>query len=314
LAVLALTAGCRGDDDRSASSRRSSPAAPTTTLAPTTTTRAPTTLAPTPTPTTVPAPAECVQRPDAVIRNSYSGLPQPDGPSIDYATREPVDGRGNRYTAEGSSVVRRGPDGTITVAAKAPLSVGLHGFGDFDGDGRSDFLVEVWNVGTFIVRGSLDPGRYHPENVGVQIDPPRSPDGHAYDAAAVGDQDGDGAEDVSFGPRLYSGRALTSPNGRRSAPLRTLPAPYSGLLQLDPAGPPTFVVPEPPSKKNFTVLGTTRYRLRLDVPPGDQVLSMPSGLRAHGWLVNGHRIVELEYGTRSGSNQWRFDLDAPCEG
>lgn len=31
-----------------------------------------------------------------------------------------------------------------------------------------------------------------------------------------------------------------------------------------------------------------------------------------GWIVNGKHIVEFAYGTRGGTSQWRWNLDAPC--
>ena len=34
----------------------------------------------------------------------------------------------------------------------------------------------------------------------------------------------------------------------------------------------------------------------------------PSGV--HGWLVDGHRVVQLEFSSRSGTTFYRWDLDA----
>ena len=211
-------------------------------------------------------------------------------------------------------VVRSGPDGTITLAVKGK-EVYRRGFGDFDGDDRSDFLVEVFRAGAghaFIVQGSVTPGVYDPERVGVSIDPPVPPGDVDYAPTVVGDQDRDGADDVSFGPRVYSGRVLMTAGPGPQARLQTLPAQYIGLLQLDPAAPPTFVVPEPTGSA-VAVLGSRLSRLQLGISRADLEFAIRDGLHADGRLVDGHHIVELEYFTRSGSYQWRFDLDAPCE-
>jgi hypothetical protein len=101
----------------------------------------------------------------------------------------------------------------------------------------------------------------------------------------------------------------TSPGLAR---LQTLPGPYIGLLQLDPSAPPTFVAPEP-SGSTVLVLSAPRHRLLLGIPRGHLEFAIQYGLHADGWLVDGHHIVQLEYSTRSGGYQWRFDLDAPCE-
>jgi len=224
-----------------------------------------------------------------------------------------VDDRGNTFSHSGVTVARTGPDGTITL--RGGDGVIYRGFGDFDGDGRGDFLVDQISAGdyrSFIVRGSMAPGVYRPGHVGVFVDPPVPPGEIDYWPAAVGDQDGDGADDVSFGPRVYSGRVLTSATGPGpQARLLTLPGDSIGLLQLDPSAAPTFVAPEA-TGSTVLVFSTPRNRLQLGISRKAFEFALRYGLGATGSLVDRHRIVQLSYGTRSGASQWRFDLDAPC--
>ena len=131
------------------------------------------------------------------------------------------------------------------------------GWGDFNGDGRTDLLVDVVygqpDDATFIVLGSVGPGTLDPFAVGIRVPHPHiKPGGFEAFPASVGDQNGDGADDVSFSPKLYSGRQLTTlpPGAALPAPFRTLPSQYVGLLQIDAGKPPSFVlldrVREPP--------------------------------------------------------------------
>ncbi|HEY1737565.1 MAG TPA: hypothetical protein VGI86_02580, partial [Acidimicrobiia bacterium] len=96
------------------------------------------------------------------------------------------------------------------VGSKGSIPVVI-GVGDFDGDGIMDALIhmeEVVNgVGNdfawYIVKGATPAGTYDPATVGVPLDVP----GVAF-AQPVGDQNHDGADDLSIGAQLYSGRAL----------------------------------------------------------------------------------------------------------
>jgi len=260
------------------------------------------------TPTTTP---ECTHIPIKRVAYSYYGLQAPDGPSIDFlhsgGLAPVIDSRGNKT----------GPDGTVTLTPGHNGGVvTLRGFGDFDGDGRGDLLIETVSGNGiyryYIVPGTVRAGKYEPATVGVRLDIYKPGDYYA-DPAAVGDQNGDGADDVSFGRKLYSGRQLAAlrPGDEPPAPFRTLPSDYVGLLQLDANGPPSFVLPAPFS---LQVLDIRSDRLLLDAgsPKTGLTEALSNGGQAGGWLVNGKHIVNFEYSTRGGAFIWRWNLDAPC--
>jgi hypothetical protein len=86
-----------------------------------------------------------------------------------------------------------------------------------------------------------------------------------------------------------------------------VPEPYVGLLQLEPTGPPVFVVPEP-GGSSFRVLDKRSDRLLL----GSGTSNIGDGSVATGWLVDGHHIVEVGGQHRSGYTATRWDLDGAC--
>jgi len=218
-----------------------------------------------------------------------------------------------------------GPHGTITLKASRPYDdVLLRGWGDFAGDGSTDVLVDLYGDGPdtpYIVPGSIAPGTYNPAAVGVRVQYHVSGTTFEWFPVVVGDQNGDGADDVSFGPALYSGRALMH-GGPLPAPFKTLPSPYVGLLQLDPHQPPSFVVPDPadsfvggvpdPAEGNLDVLDHRADRLLFNAGPIGLSDALANHALANGWLIDGHHVVEYSYVTRSGTTAWRWDLDSQC--
>ncbi|MDQ1458228.1 MAG: hypothetical protein QOH28_3848, partial [Actinomycetota bacterium] len=267
--------------------------------------------------TTTTTPPGCTHLPTERVSRSYYGLKAPDGPSIDFlhsgGLSPVIDSRGNRAHSEGLEVQRTGPDGTVTLTLGANATVKLNGFGDFDGDGRGDLLIvtiaEDGIYRYYIVLGTVGAGTYAPAAVGVLVDPHYEPGDFGAEPASVGDQNGDGADDVSLGQRLYSGRQLAAlpAGGALPPPFRTLPSPYVGLLQLGANGPASFVLP---ASSSLEVLDGRSDRLLLDA--GDLTEALRNGARAGGWLVDGKHIVNYEYSTRGGGFEWRWNLDAPC--
>ncbi len=298
--------------------------APRISVSPTTATTAPT--SPVGASLTVADDASSVSAHTAIAtRSNYYAAPPPSKTSIDFLaphdavdrTASAVDGHGNTIRTVGASVEETGPSGTISLIHHGS-SVHLRDFGDFDGDGHTDLVVEVIKnfavVDVYIVPGSLRPGIYDPVVVGVRV-----PDPHVVVESVpalprnVGDQDRDGADDLGVGTAVYSGRTLMlHSSASLPAPIRKLPAQYLGLLQLASASAPVFVVPQLPVNPvgELEVLDARNDRLDIGGFPLSQALS--SGARVTGWLVNGHHIVELSSSGRDGGQVWRFDLDRAC--
>jgi hypothetical protein len=270
------------------------------------------------TPTTTTTTPACTHLPIEHVDSSYYGLKAPNGPSIDFqhsgGLTPVIDKRGNRARTRGLTVQRIGPDGTVTLTLGSGAAVVLDGFGDFDGDGRGDLLVlTVERDGiyrNYIVPGSVAPGTYQPAAVGVAIPNPAPRGELSVEPASIGDQDLDGADDISFGQRLYSGRELAAlaPGELLPAPFRTLPSQYVGLLKVDANHPPSFVLPAP---FGLDVLDSRSDRLLFEAG-ANMTEALRNGARAGGWLVNGKHIVNFEYSTRGGGFIWRWNLDGPC--
>lgn len=262
----------------------------------------------------------CTHSPIVRSDDYYHGLPAPNGSSIDFRQSHLAggdDGHGYTISQVGLTVEKTGPDGTITLThgASTDEGVGLRGFGDFDGDGRSDLLVDMSNYDTYIVPGTLGPGKYDAAVVGVRVQHPHYEPDAAYQSfpEAIGDQNHDGADDVSFGARLYSGRQVMAvpAGGTLPTPIRTLTADYVGLLRIDSASTPSFVIPDE-SIVSLEVLDDRSDRLLFDVGSNDLQPALQYGPQVTGWLVNGHHIVQLSYSTRTFGTTWRWDLDTPC--
>jgi hypothetical protein len=194
------------------------------------------------------------------------------------------------------------------------------GFGDFDGDGRTDVLVGLLFGNTpplYLVPGTVAPGTRDPAAAGVGVRVPRpvpEPTGdYSTLPGNVGDQDHDGADDLIFGPRIYSGKALSRlPAGAAlPAPIRTLVGPVVGVLQLDSASTPALVIRDNPWY--LEVLDARHDVLAIHDHGGASADELKTGGEAFGWVLpNGHHIVDFDRGTRGGTTTWRFDLDGAC--
>ena len=252
VAIVATVAAVAGTHRRS-----EAPA----TVAPQPTAPAPTT--PTPSPTTTvqstttsqPIPAECV-RPVAGVYNGVYDIrevPALNGPTIDYLKSRFGD---PAYSANGITIRYPSyPPDTVLRIDRPDGTVGLRGahiaaLDDFDGDGRIDLVVEILDGSdkvSYIVPGSVAVGTHDVAAVGIRLPAaPPTADNFTGDWFPVGDQNGDGADDLMINDRLYSGRQLmdATPGGALAAlpaPFRTLPQALAGVLQLHPTGPPTII-------------------------------------------------------------------------
>ena len=298
---------------------------------------APATIAPQP---TVPSPttasqstttsqskaAECVRPVVAVYKNVYasSEVPALTGPSIDYLKSRTGD---SAYTANGITIrYPTYPDDVLRIDRPGG-TVGLRGasieaIDDFDGDGRIDFVVEV-RVGSddvsYIVPGSVAVGTHDVAAVGIRL--PAAPPSAANFSGAwfpVGDQNGDGANDLMINDRLYSGRQLMAATPGRAldalpAAFGTLSHVFAGVLQLHPTGPPTIIeIVADGSALVFDDGGPQRLvGLDARAVQYEPLVDLHSVV---GFNVDGHRILQYENGSRSGESFWRWDFDTPCAG
>lgn len=275
------------------------------------------TVLPSTLPTTTQAPASvCTRAPITKVYDSYYGIADPHGPSLDYAnphTNLPargIEGTQIRYVGQDIEIVR--PNGTTLLPHSS-----VEALGDFDGDGRTDLLVSIdgGSPTSYLVLGTAAVGTHSPSEVGIGLPAPNTAPTHYLGPWwPVGDQNHDGAADVMIDQRLYSGRQLSAGRpGQRFAslpsPLRRVPYPVVGVLQLEQTAPPTII--EADSVDSVLLVDGRADRLT--------VLAGAHGVdwtitAAKGWLVNAHRIAQLSYSTRSGLTLWRWDLDAPCAG
>jgi hypothetical protein len=249
-------------------------------------------------------------------------IPGPPGGSEELRVPKsgvPTDGDGNAVVPVDSSIEVRRPDGTLTFASPGGfvhMPNGLADFGDLNGDGRADHVV-VLDDAFYMLSGALAPGTHDPRTAGVRIANVQS---DVRSIRPVGDQDGDRADDVALGDELYSGRSLMSRRQGRSV---ALPRPFrsvaglSGVLQLTPTGRPALVqafgaipVEASPPDDPFVL------RIDGDVPACLATDNIPDSTAPallgviDGWMVDGHRIVELTRDTRNSFVVYRWDLDA----
>jgi hypothetical protein len=215
-------------------------------------------------------------------------------------------------------VIRRG-DGVVELTARNAYVVAHSGFswwGDLDGDGREDMLLRVVPDGSategaqqddhiVAVRGSLAPGTYDVDAIGTRVGP-------WGQVVLVGDQDGDGAEDVGLSTSPTTGEIVAGPSvltGEHRT-IATLDQIFLGLLDLHPGAGPTFVFEREATTDAVEVEISGDAPIRLRTAGFPEYLS--SGRRVSGYLSGGHRIVTYRTDSRGGGAVWAWDLDDLC--
>ena len=246
-------------------------------------------------------------------------LDHPDVPAM-------TDGDGNTVRTDPPGPHRDRPSGRRgrhpTWSGGVHFPSGVTDIGDLDGDGRTYYVFEVELNGTVPRVG--DGVGWHAR--GARRRPACSLLTNARGPGflhAVGDQNGDGADDLAIDDNLYSGRAIFSHRPGTTAQLESFRnvARFIGLLRLDPSGEPTIV-------QMLGEVGTTAFdgvepvELRLLGPTTDcLVTSNPafggpanpyyvSFTDVNAWLVDGQRVVELKYVNRNERLVIRWNLDA----
>jgi len=263
------------------------------------------------------------------VSSTYSRPPDPgappEGESLDYpgARLPDTDGDGAADSiAEAPSALEvvRG-DGTVELVRDGgtvlSLQHGRHYVGDLDGDGRDELLLGVYTgsqvEGTYLVPGTVEPGSHDPADVGIRIAPPR---GNVLERwFPVGDQDRDGAADLSRGKtELYSGRDLMDavPGedlGDLPSPFRSFEQPWLGLLQLDPDDPPTFVegTSSAGDAAELHVLSDPAICLHTDTIPVPATSTSQSA-SVSGFMSGSDRIVSFSYNQRGSAAVYMWNL------
>jgi hypothetical protein len=205
---------------------------------------------------------------------------------------------------------------------RADLSDPSAHWGDLNGDGVDDRLVAN-DAGVFVVSGAVPPGG-ELRDVGVLLTDISA--GGSWLTVPVGDQNGDGAADVSFFGRLVSGRALlsTAPGQSMSIPEPFADVPHvMSAFRLEPDGPPVLarVFGRGLSAQPGTDAGVV---VKLDAPESICLVTKNSNvdLDPYQWAgdsgtasvdavraPDGHRLVEYVYSNRYGPTVYRWDLD-----
>jgi hypothetical protein len=194
-----------------------------------------------------------------------------------------------------------------------------------DGDGRDDLLLGIYSEsqakGIYLVSGEVKPGTHDPADVGVRVTTPQANVLEWW--FPVGDQDRDGADDLSRGrAELYSGRELMAPGpgedlAQSPSPVRRFEQPWLGLLQLGPDGPPTFVeAVNTGDAAELQVLSDPAICLRTDtirVPATPTINGLPQSARVSGFMSGSDRIVSLSYSERDSAAVYTWNLGPVLE-
>ena len=249
------------------------------------------------------------------------------GASIAFDTGPPdTDGDGKPDVIGSGDIkkvqITRG-DGVITLSpGDQHKYIYLTGYGpqpgDLDGDGRDELIIGVDQQGEqYLLPGTTAPGTYDLPDVAIHFD------GLSSSSRPVGDQNGDGSNDVAFpgeiapgkgGWAVYAGKDLLAPGagGNLTAPPPV--AKYSGenliAAPLKPGATPTIITGSRyPSTTNITVHASPLIELiARDVLR--EYTGGPGKLDA--FSKGGQAFVTVSASDRSGSSFAVWNVDDPC--
>lgn len=249
------------------------------------------------------------------------------GASIAFDVGPPdTDGDGQADGISSGSIskveITRG-DGVVTLLpGKQHKYIGLTGYGpqpgDLDGDGRDELIIGVDQQGEqYLLPGTTEPGTHDLPDVAIRFD------GLSNSSRSVGDQNGDGSDDVAFraeiapgkgGWAVYSGEDLLAPGAGGTVTAPPAIANYNGenliAASLKPGATPTIIIGSRyPSTTNITVHGSPPLALiARDVLP--EYTGGPGKLDAYS--KDGQAFVTVSASDRSGSSFAVWNVDDPC--
>ena len=184
------------------------------------------------------------------------------------------DGRADDVRATDGVVSIRRRDGTLTLTTTAAVGVTIRGWGDLDGDGRDDLLVDDGPLR--VIDGRARNGSHDVDATGIRV-------GDELVTIWPGDLDGARGADFYVPHRLPSGSTTDVYSGAavlghepgadaRDQPITTtLPGLPRSLARLEPKGPLETVLfdPGPPSTLSFAP--RRRASLRVDLGTSHRV-------------------------------------------
>ncbi|MCU1497941.1 MAG: hypothetical protein JWM47_1894 [Acidimicrobiales bacterium] len=192
---------------------------------------------------------------------------------------------------------------------------------DLDGDGRSDLVVAADPAGptpgTYLVPGATADGP-----VDLATEAIRLPD-HLGNVRGIGDQDGDGSDDVAANTAIdgrgdtdvFSGAELAAPGPGGTAdpdPLATYPGPLVGLAAFD-ADRPTLITSAGASGATIVLQGDPAVELSVRSDPSLPGID-PESTNATAVADGDDLWIVLSHLDRSGSQVWGWNLVDLCAG
>jgi hypothetical protein len=258
---------------------------------------------------TYPAPADVPDLGDPI--GIDTSKPDTDGDG----TPDTIVDAGNGGTYESMTIARG--DGTITLTPGAHDYVYLNSYGpppgDLDGDGRDELFIGVDQQGQqYILPGTTAPGTHAIDEVGI------TPGNRSQGDDPVGDQDGDGADDVAYrttdGFEFLSGVDLMAPGPGGPAGTLDPITTYTGsdltaAVLADGEAPTIITGARVGDQTTVTVHGDPPVELTASGLVGEYTGGVGS-ITVHE--RDGDILVAVSAGDRGGSSLAVWNLTDPC--